>query len=160
MTPAVTAAKRAGIDFEVLEYDVSHAAEPWGTGAARALGIEPERVFKTLVVDLAGASQAFPWPHDSISSPSRGARYEAGLDGGAHRGFPSSRRLRADRDWRAGPPSSSSDPGTASPMRWSPPSATGYPEWITMSSRHRLLLVTVTVPRLRPPGLLPGSPPR
>ena len=58
MTPAVTAAKRAGIKFEVLEYDASDAAEPWGTGAARALGIAPERVFKTLVVDLSGASLA------------------------------------------------------------------------------------------------------
>ena len=58
MTPAVTAANRAGIEFEVLEYDASDAAEPWGTGAARALGIAPERVFKTLVVDLAGASLA------------------------------------------------------------------------------------------------------
>ena len=58
MTPAVTAAKRAGIEFEVLEYDAGDAAEPWGTGAARALGIAPERVFKTLVVDLAGASLA------------------------------------------------------------------------------------------------------
>ena len=56
MTPAVTAAKRAGIEFEVLAYDASDAAEPWGTGAARALGIAPERGFKTLVVYLAGAS--------------------------------------------------------------------------------------------------------
>ena len=58
MTPAVTAAKRTGIEFEVLEYDASDAAEAWGTGAARALGIAPERVFKTLVVDVAGASLA------------------------------------------------------------------------------------------------------
>ena len=47
MTPAVTAAKRAGIEFEVLEYHASDAAEPWGKGAARALGIAPEQVFKT-----------------------------------------------------------------------------------------------------------------
>ena len=58
MTPAVTAAKRAGIEFEVVEYDTGDAAEPWGIGAARALGIAPERVFKTLVVDLAGKSHA------------------------------------------------------------------------------------------------------
>ena len=54
----VTASKRAGIEFEVLEYDASEAAEPWGTGAARALGIAPERVFETLVVHLGGASLA------------------------------------------------------------------------------------------------------
>ena len=58
MTPAVTAAKRAGIDFEVVEYDAGDAAEPWGIGAAQALGIAPERVFKTLVVDLSGRSLA------------------------------------------------------------------------------------------------------
>ena len=58
MTPAVTAAKRAGIDFEVVEYDTGDAGEPYGIGAARALGIAPERVFKTLVVDLSGGSLA------------------------------------------------------------------------------------------------------
>ena len=58
MTPAVTAAERAGIDFEVLEYDASDSDEPYGLGAARALGIAPEHVFKTLVVDLAGKSLA------------------------------------------------------------------------------------------------------
>ena len=58
MTPAVTAAKRAGIEFEVLEYDAGDPSEPYGVGAARALGIEPERVFKTLVADLSGRSLA------------------------------------------------------------------------------------------------------
>jgi len=58
MTPAVTAAKRAGIRFEVLEYEAGGSAEPYGIGAARALGIAPERVFKTLVVDLPGKSLA------------------------------------------------------------------------------------------------------
>ena len=58
MTPAVTAAKRAGIEFEVLEYEASGSGEPYGIGAAHALGIAPERVFKTLVVDLSGRSLA------------------------------------------------------------------------------------------------------
>ena len=58
MTPAVTAAKRAGIEFEVLEYHAGDSGEPYGVGAARALGIEPERVFKTLVADLSGKSLA------------------------------------------------------------------------------------------------------
>ena len=58
MTPAVTAAERAGIDFEVIEYDPGDSGEPYGIGAARALGIAPERVFKTLVVDLSGRSLA------------------------------------------------------------------------------------------------------
>ena len=58
MTPAVTAAKRAGIEFEVLEYDAGDSGEPYGIGAAHALGIAPECVFKTLVVDLSGRSLA------------------------------------------------------------------------------------------------------
>ena len=58
MTPAVTAAKRAGIEFEVVDYDAGDAGEPWGIGAALALGIAPERVFKTLVIELANASLA------------------------------------------------------------------------------------------------------
>lgn len=58
MTPAVTAAKRSGIGFEVVEYDAGDSDEPYGIGAARALGIAPERVFKTLVVDLSGKSLA------------------------------------------------------------------------------------------------------
>ena len=58
MTPAITAARRAGIDFEVHEYDAGDSDEPYGVGAARALGIAPERVFKTLVVDLSGKSLA------------------------------------------------------------------------------------------------------
>ena len=58
MTPAVTAAKRAGIDFEIVEYDAGDSDEPYGIGAARALGIDPERVFKTLVVDLSAGSLA------------------------------------------------------------------------------------------------------
>ena len=58
MTPAVTAARRAGIEFEVVEYDAGDAAEPWGIGAARALGVDPERVFKTLVVDLSTGTLA------------------------------------------------------------------------------------------------------
>ena len=58
MTPAVTAAKRAGIDFDVIEYDAGDSDEPYGIGAARALGLAPERVFKTLVVDLSDKSLA------------------------------------------------------------------------------------------------------
>ena len=58
MTPAITAAKRAGIDFDVLEYEAGDFGEPYGIGATHALGIAPERVFKTLVVDLPGRSLA------------------------------------------------------------------------------------------------------
>ena len=42
----------------MLEYDAGDSGEPWGIGAAHALGIAPARVFKTLVVDLSGGSLA------------------------------------------------------------------------------------------------------
>lgn len=54
MTPAVTAARRAGIDCEVLEYAHAPDAASFGLEAAEALGVEAVRVFKTLVASLAG----------------------------------------------------------------------------------------------------------
>jgi Cys-tRNA(Pro)/Cys-tRNA(Cys) deacylase len=53
-TPAITAARRAGIEFRVLEYDHDPRAESFGLEAAEKLGLPPERVFKTLVVDADG----------------------------------------------------------------------------------------------------------
>ena len=53
-TPAILAAERAGIAFSVHEYDHDPAAESYGLEAAEALGIDPARVFKTLVVDVDG----------------------------------------------------------------------------------------------------------
>ena len=55
MTPAVEAARRAGVDFAVREYEHDPAAESYGLEAAAALGVEPERVFKTLVALVDGA---------------------------------------------------------------------------------------------------------
>ena len=53
-TPAVRAAEAAGIRFRLLEYDYDPDAESVGLQAA-AMGIAPERVFKTLVCLLEGA---------------------------------------------------------------------------------------------------------
>lgn len=52
MTPAVEAAKAAGIAYEVVDYVHDPRAESYGLEAAEALGLEPERVFKTLLVKL------------------------------------------------------------------------------------------------------------
>jgi len=49
MTPAVEAARQAGIDFELAEYEHDPRAESYGMEAAEAMGVPPERVFKTLV---------------------------------------------------------------------------------------------------------------
>nr|WP_319542136.1 Cys-tRNA(Pro) deacylase [uncultured Pseudodesulfovibrio sp.] len=54
MTPAIDKAKKAGITFFVHEYEHDPAAESYGMEAAEKLQIEPERVFKTLVVCCGG----------------------------------------------------------------------------------------------------------
>jgi Cys-tRNA(Pro)/Cys-tRNA(Cys) deacylase len=51
-TPATDAAKRADVAHTIHEYEHDPAAASYGLEAADALGIEPARVFKTL---LAGA---------------------------------------------------------------------------------------------------------
>ena len=50
MTPAVLAARRAGIAVQLLEYVHDAAAESYGLEAAAALGVSAASVFKTLVV--------------------------------------------------------------------------------------------------------------
>ena len=54
MTSAVEAAERAGIGFALHEYAHDDGA-PFGEEAAAKLGLDPARVFKTLVVDRDGA---------------------------------------------------------------------------------------------------------
>jgi len=54
VTPAVEAAKRAGVAFELHEYAHDPKAESYGLEAAEAMGVEPGRVFKTLVALVDG----------------------------------------------------------------------------------------------------------
>jgi len=51
VTPAVIAARKARIPFVVHEYVHDPEAKSYGLEAAEKLGIEPARVFKTLVVE-------------------------------------------------------------------------------------------------------------
>ena len=53
-TRATQAAQRARIGFDVHEYRHDPRAEAYGLEAATALGLDPARVFKTLIVDLDG----------------------------------------------------------------------------------------------------------
>jgi len=53
-TPATAAAERAGIAFSVHEYDHDPKAPSYGLEAAEKLGVDPGRVFKTLVVSADG----------------------------------------------------------------------------------------------------------
>ena len=54
MTPAVVVAERAGIPFTLHAYEHDPKAESYGLEAAAKTGVDPARVFKTLVVSLDG----------------------------------------------------------------------------------------------------------
>jgi Cys-tRNA(Pro)/Cys-tRNA(Cys) deacylase len=54
-TPAVAAAEKAGIEFSLRAYDHDPGAESYGLEAAEKLGVDPVRIFKTLVVSVDGA---------------------------------------------------------------------------------------------------------
>ena len=51
-TPATRAAKAAGITYTLHEYDHDPRADSYAGEAAEALGLDPARVFKTLVVSV------------------------------------------------------------------------------------------------------------
>lgn len=53
-TPATLALESAGIEFRPHSYDHDPRATSFGLEAAEKLGLEPERVFKTLMVDVDG----------------------------------------------------------------------------------------------------------
>lgn len=54
-TPAIAEARRARIAFTVHEYAHDPRAESFGLEAVEKLGLDPARVFKTLVADVDGA---------------------------------------------------------------------------------------------------------
>ncbi|MFD7612491.1 Cys-tRNA(Pro) deacylase [Streptomyces sp. NPDC059828] len=53
-TPATVALTAAGTAFTVHAYEHDPASPSYGDEAAQALGVSPERVFKTLVADVDG----------------------------------------------------------------------------------------------------------
>jgi Cys-tRNA(Pro)/Cys-tRNA(Cys) deacylase len=65
MTPAVEAARRAGVAVELHHYDGVEVGEgDYAVAVAERLGVEPGRLFKTLVVSVGGALQVFVVPAD------------------------------------------------------------------------------------------------
>ena len=54
-TPATRALEAEGVVFELREYEHDPAAGAYALEAAEALGLDPDEVFKTLVVDRDGA---------------------------------------------------------------------------------------------------------
>ena len=53
-TPATAALTAAGVPFVLHPYTHDPSAQSYGAEAAEALGIDPSRVFKTLMVDVEG----------------------------------------------------------------------------------------------------------
>src|SRR5687768_11178401 len=53
-TPATRALREAGVAFELREYEHEPGADSYALEAAEALGLDPDSVFKTLVVDRDG----------------------------------------------------------------------------------------------------------
>jgi Cys-tRNA(Pro)/Cys-tRNA(Cys) deacylase len=65
LTPAVQAAKRAGIDFRLHEYSGVEVGDgDYAVAVAEALGLPPARLFKTLVASVDGALGVFVVPAD------------------------------------------------------------------------------------------------
>ncbi|MGE3960364.1 MAG: Cys-tRNA(Pro) deacylase [Dehalococcoidia bacterium] len=54
MTPAVDAARKAGVEYELVEYEHDPAHESFGLEAVEVLGLPGEQVFKTLVAEVDG----------------------------------------------------------------------------------------------------------
>ncbi len=54
-TPAVAQLTRAGVGFTLHAYDHDPTETHFGREASTALGVAPERLFKTLIVSLQGA---------------------------------------------------------------------------------------------------------
>jgi len=53
-TPATVALTKAGVPFTTHTYEHDPAAKSYGLEAAEALGLQPEQVFKTLLVEVDG----------------------------------------------------------------------------------------------------------
>jgi Cys-tRNA(Pro)/Cys-tRNA(Cys) deacylase len=53
-TPAVQALQRAGVEHTLHSYEHDPRAESYGVEAAEVLGVDPARVFKTLLADADG----------------------------------------------------------------------------------------------------------
>ena len=59
MTPAVRALEAAGVAFTVHEFDHDAGGRDYGIEAAAALGLDPDQVFKTLLV--VADDEPSPW---------------------------------------------------------------------------------------------------
>jgi Cys-tRNA(Pro)/Cys-tRNA(Cys) deacylase len=83
-TPATKAARDAGVEFAVHEYAHDPGADSYALEAAGALGLEPGRVFKTLVADRQGELVVCIVPSDRrLDTRALGKRVEMARAGSA-----------------------------------------------------------------------------
>ena len=76
-TPATVALTRAGIAFTAHAYEHDPRAAAYGLEAAEKLGLDPERVFKTLLASVDGASRSASCPWRCSSTSRRSPRPSA-----------------------------------------------------------------------------------
>lgn len=72
-TPATMALSAAGVRFEVIEYDYT-AGPNIGLHAAEAIGISPDEVLKTLMVEVDGSPACAVIPSDASLSMKKVAK--------------------------------------------------------------------------------------
>lgn len=61
-TPALVELERAGVPFRAHEFVHDPAERSYGLAAARAIGVDPDRVFKTLLANLVVVDHPKPVP--------------------------------------------------------------------------------------------------
>jgi Cys-tRNA(Pro)/Cys-tRNA(Cys) deacylase len=78
VTPAVEVAKKAGIEYRLHVYDGVELGEgDYAVAVAGRLGIEPDRLFKTLVASVGGELSVYVVPADrQLSLRAAGKRAE------------------------------------------------------------------------------------
>lgn len=99
MTPAVEAVRRAGVAHRVHEYEHDPSVEDFGAEAVQALGLDPARVFKTLValgddrpvvavvpvgrmLDLKALARAAGAKRSTMADPADAERWAGAVRGG------------------------------------------------------------------------------
>ena len=63
-TPAIVALKRAGVEFRVHTYQLTEEEGTYGESVAKSLGVEPSRMYKTLVAEVDGSPVVAVVPTD------------------------------------------------------------------------------------------------
>ncbi|MBF0286964.1 MAG: Cys-tRNA(Pro) deacylase [SAR324 cluster bacterium] len=58
MTPAIRAVKKAKVSFSIHDYQYDPNAEAYGPAAAKAIGVDEQQVFKTLIAEINGKQLA------------------------------------------------------------------------------------------------------